>query len=43
MTLPDHSEGGFALLKPGKYTFRITDPPEKRRFGEATGISDGSF
>jgi len=38
MTLPDNSEGGFALLKPGKYTFRITDPPEKRRFGEATGI-----
>ena len=38
MTLPDHSEGRFPLLKPGKYTFRITDPPEKRRYGQATGI-----
>jgi len=38
MTLPDHSEGKYALLKPGKYTFRITDPPEKRKYGRATGI-----
>jgi len=38
MTLPDHSEGRFPLLKPGKYTFRITDIPEKRRYGQATGI-----
>lgn len=38
MTLPEHSEGKYPLLKPGKYTFRITDPPEKRRYGKATGI-----
>ena len=38
MTLPDHSEGKYALLKPGKYTFRITDPPEQRKYGKATGI-----
>jgi len=38
MTLPDHSEGRFPLLKPGKYTFRITDPPEQRKYGKATGI-----
>lgn len=38
MTLPEHSEGKYPLLKPGKYTFRITDPPEMRRYGKATGI-----
>ena len=38
MTLPDHSEGKYPLLKPGKYTFRITDLPEKRKYGQATGI-----
>lgn len=38
MTLPDHSEGKYPLLKPGKYTFRITDPPEMHRYGQATGI-----
>lgn len=38
MTLPDHSEGKYDLLKPGKYTFRITDLPEKRKYGKATGI-----
>ena len=38
MTLPEHSEGKYPLLKPGKYTFRITDEPEKRRYGKATGI-----
>jgi hypothetical protein len=38
MTLPEVSEGKYPLLKPGKYTFRITDPPEMRRYGKATGI-----
>lgn len=38
MTLPEHSEGRFPLLKPGKYTFRITEQPEMHRYGKATGI-----
>ena len=31
--LPDYKKSKYDLLKPGKYTFRITDPPEQRRFG----------
>ena len=31
--LPAYKKGKYDLLKPGKYTFRITEQPEQRRFG----------
>ena len=36
--LPDYDPSKYPLLKPGRYMFRITDPPTKRRFGKAVGI-----
>jgi len=38
MPLPDYDPSKYALLKPGRYMFRITDPPTKHRFGKAIGI-----
>ena len=38
MGLPEYDPSKYALLKPGRYMFRIIDPPTKRRFGKATGI-----
>lgn len=38
MPLPEYDPSKYALLKPGRYMFRITDPPTKRRFGKAVGI-----
>lgn len=31
--LPNYKKNKYDLLKPGKYTFRITEQPEQRRFG----------
>lgn len=33
MALPKYQKSKYDLLKPGKYTFRITEQPEQRRFG----------
>lgn len=38
MGLPEFRKSKYDLLKPGKYTFRITEEPAKKRFGKAIGI-----
>ena len=36
--LPAYKKNKYDLLKPGKYTFRITEQPEQRRFGPTKRI-----
>lgn len=38
MTLPDTTVSTYKILKPGKYTCKITEEPTTQRFGRAVGI-----
>ena len=38
MTLPDAQDSKYNILKPGKYTCKITKEPNTQRFGKADGI-----
>jgi len=38
MALPEYQKSKYSILKPGKYSFVISDPPKQKRFGKAVGI-----
>lgn len=38
MTLPEPQYGKYNILKPGKYTCKITEKPKEREFKSRTGI-----